>query len=798
MFPRVATIIAAMFAQAYGAAIAIIVGSVLVGRAVCALCGGPRRWGAAPLVGLSALLVLADAAIKLPGKAQTASVACIGAVLASVAFLVWNATRTPTRDAAPIPPRGFRYTLPGRVFRSVLWGDVVVTGVSLAGASIPFLANGRVGPGAGIDNDMAIHLLVAEALRSSRMAAIWNVLSGYPTGPHAVVAVVGTSADLPLDMVFTGLLLAVVALTAMAAADLLASEALWRRAIIGALCSLAYLVAAFYGEAAFKETIMAGLLLAFVLHLEQVSGEWAGATRPRRFGMTLPAGLLVAGAIYTYSYLGVAWMGATLAVWVVAEAVLKPALVRGWMSPRRLTSVLPWVAGFVALGVLALIPIAGDLRRFFKTVGVSPAGSGAVATGNLGNLFHPLSAAESLGVWWSGDFRLAPESVVHPGVLSAFALAALVFGFVWSVRRRGLVLPAAVVGSALIYLYSDRTQSPYVAAKALVIASPIVMALALRGLLSRPRAGPVVTALILGCAGLFCAAAAASSVTSLRFALLQAPEAARELGAFHHLTGDKPVLFLGIDDWAPWQLRASPVATLSNPTPTVGGAVIAPNKPFASAALDFDSVTAASLDNFEYVITTNNSFASQPPANFHLVARRRLYQLWRRSGPTPQFESIDTPGVPGAVLNCHVAVLRQVSQSPGVASIMATPLTFPGINLAPGGSGVVRLALPAGQWQLSAGYTSTVTTDFAAQGRRYSLPGYLGRPGSYFDIGPVTGKGVAYTVSLHIHAARPSFLTGDHPYMNITTIAATRIPDARQLVPLRQACGKYVDWFRLK
>ena len=103
MFPRVATIIAAMFAQAYGAAIAIIVGSVLVGRAVCAVCGGPRRWGAAPLVGLSALLVLADAAIKLPGKAQTASVVCIGAVLASAAFLVWHAAQDTGAGCGPDP-----------------------------------------------------------------------------------------------------------------------------------------------------------------------------------------------------------------------------------------------------------------------------------------------------------------------------------------------------------------------------------------------------------------------------------------------------------------------------------------------------------------------------------------------------------------------------------------------------------------------------------------------------------------------------------------------------------------------
>jgi hypothetical protein len=30
----------------------------------------------------------------------------------------------------------------------------------------------------------------------------------------------------------------------------------------------------------------------------------------------------------------------------------------------------------------------------------------------------------------------------------------------------------------------------------------------------------------------------------------------------------------------------------------------------------------------------------------------------------------------------------------------------------------------------------------------------------------------------------------------VYNIAATRLPDVRQIVPLREACGKYVDWFR--
>jgi hypothetical protein len=781
-----------VFGEAYGSALVIVAGSFLLGRAVCTACGGRGRWAGAPLIGLAALMVLADAAISLPGRGVTAAAVCTLAILVSAAVLLWR---------GPLRASTWRESVRSSTWRQSLrlpGGDLVVGGLALLGASVPFVANGRVGPGAGIDNDMAIHLLVAEALRSSRMAAIWNVLSsGYPTGPHSAVAAIGTAFDLPLIMVFTGLMLAVVVLTALSAGDLLAAEALWRRVVIGVLCSLTYLVAAFYGEGAFKETIMAGLLLGFVAHLEQVRARWGEATPPRRFALTLPAAVLVAGAIYTYSYLGVAWFGATLVVWVAAEAALAPRLARGWISLSNLAAAMPWAAGLLALGLIVLIPIAGDLHTFFNTLGVSPATT--ITTANLGNLLHPLPAIESLGVWWSPDFRQDPANILHAGELSGLALVAVVFGLVQAVRRRQLVLAAAVGACGLIWWYSDRTQSPYVTAKALVISSPVVMAIALRGLLTRWRGPRSTRALLLACGAAFCASAGYSSYRSLQSELVQAPEAGSELAAFHHVTGDATVLFLGVDDWAPWELRDSPVATLSDPTPTVGGAASPPNKPFLGGqSLDFDSVIPNDLDNFRYVITTNTSFASQPPANFHLLASRRLYLLWKRMGPTPQFESIEPPGAPGALLDCRVPILRHLSADPGEASLMAKPVTVPGINLAPGGAGLVRLPLPAGAWQLSVAYTSIVTTDFAVQGKRYSLPAFLGRPGSYFDVGSVTGEGVGSPIILRVSAERPSFLSGNLAYMDITRIAATRIPDVRRLVPLRQACGQYVDWFRLR
>ena len=783
--------LAAMFGQAYGAALVIIIASILLGRAICAVCGGRGRWAAAPLVGLAALMVLADAAIKLPGRADTAIAVCGVAVVTSAVFLLRRASLERAGS--------------GRSRRRLkaATGDLVVGGAALLGGSIPFVASGRVGPGAGYDNDMAVHLLIAEALRSARMEALWHRLlssaSGYPTGPHSVVAALGTAADLPLSMVFTGLLLAVVVLTAIAAGDLLAGEALWRRVTIGCLCSLTYLVAAYYGEGAFKETIMAGLLLGFVLQLEQLRSRWPGATERGRFGLTLPAGLLAAGAIYDYSYPGLVWFVGTLVVWLAAEAAFQPRLARRWISRPNSAAVAQWGAGFVALAAIVVIPIASDLAGFVNTAG------GPV--GKLGNLDHSLSPYEALGVWWSSDFRLDPVNGFHAGELSLLALAAVVFGLVWSVRRRQLVLPAAVAASALIWVYSNHSEGPYVAAKALVIASPIAMAVALRALLGRWYGSRSMQALALTGAAALCAAAGYSSYRSLQTTPVQAPEAGRELAAFHHVIGDETVLFLGIDDWAPWQLRDSPVSTLSFPSPSVRRnapdaqrlvpGVSPPNKPFAGAALDFNSVIPSGLDSFSYVITTNTSFASQPPPNFHLVASRRLYQLWRRVGLTPPYASIDQPGVPGAVLDCHSPAGRRLAASPGVASLMTQPMMFRGVELAPGGAADVPLPLPAGRWELSIGYTSTVTMDFAAQGRRYAMPAYVGRPGPFFTVGSVTGSGVSSPVTWRISAHRPSFLTGNAPYASVPLIVATRIPDVRRFVPLRRACGEYVDWFRL-
>ena len=110
------------------------------------------------------------------------------------------------------------------------------------------------------------------------------------------------------------------------------------------------------------------------------------------------------------------------------------------------------------------------------------------------------------------------------------------------------------------------------------------------------------------------------------------------------------------------------------------------------------------------------------------------------------------------------------------------------------------VALPPGEWELSIQYTRArpLTLHLSAQGHRWTMPAYLGRPGPFFRVGAVRGKGMSSPVMLELSADRPSSITGDGDIMfaNAYNIAATRIPDSRFVVPIARACGRYVDWYR--
>ena len=194
----------------------------------------------------------------------------------------------------------------------------------------------------------------AEGLRSSTMASLYPLPDGYPLAPHALMAALATVTGIPMDEVLNGLLIAVGVLTALTALGLLARLPAVARAAGAALVAFAYLPAAYYGQGAFKETLMALFVLAFTAVLADAR---TGDAR-RWLSAGVPAGLLAAGGVQVYSYLAVGWFAALTAAWLAAELALGGH--RGVRSRAR--AALPavaWAIGAaVAVFVVAVAPQA--------------------------------------------------------------------------------------------------------------------------------------------------------------------------------------------------------------------------------------------------------------------------------------------------------------------------------------------------------------------------------------------------------------------------------------------------------
>jgi hypothetical protein len=608
---------------------------------------------------------------------------------------------------------------------------------------------------------------------------------------------------LSLDYVFDGLLVVILPIMAVTAAAAFVETALWRRALIGLLVAVAYLAAAFYGEASFKEPLVALMLLGFVVYARELTR--AGSTRRTSVGWLLaciPAGLLVDAAIDTYSDVAVGWFAAFLVFWAAGELLARPSLLRApamhWGTLRR-GLLVALGAGLLVLVVLA--PTAGRIITYAQVLGTSPAASGAIAKSMLGNLAGPLSPYEALGVWLQPDFRFVPANAFHAGELAAAALVVFGFGLLWSLRRRDIALPALVVACAAVYWYSHHTQSPYVAAKTLMIASPAVMLVTARGLLTgrEEDAGPRRWLVLRTLCGLaFALAALFSSSLVLRASHVMPQEQVNELAALRPLVGTKPTLFLGNDDFVGWELHGVDLAYFddaSTLTPAIE--LTGLSEPWTyGQPLDFDSIPATQLDRFRYVITTSGAYASEPPSNFRLVRAERLYDLWERHGSTPARTLLPSPGAPGAVVDCRTATGRRLSHRDGTAATFAPPVSAGALPFVPAGtSAATTIALPKGKWNISISYNSSETLLVSIGATQFTMPANLARPGPFYAVGTVASSG-RRALSVGVYEVHPSRLASSQDIGVVSALVATRDPDPQSLVPLAKSCGRYVEWYQ--
>jgi hypothetical protein len=76
------------------------------------------------------------------------------------------------------------------------------------------------------------------------------------------------------------------------------------------------MVASYFAQGSFKETIQALYVLAFALALREASQNPTWRQLPLRF---VPAALLAVGSVYTYSFPGLIWLIGTAIIWLVIE-----------------------------------------------------------------------------------------------------------------------------------------------------------------------------------------------------------------------------------------------------------------------------------------------------------------------------------------------------------------------------------------------------------------------------------------------------------------------------------------------
>jgi hypothetical protein len=750
----------------YGTTAFLCLGSLVVGDGVLRVCGYPARAQLAPAVGLSSLVVIASAVLWLPGHRTTAGV-ILALVTAAGAVAAIRARVRPTATA------------------------LATAAVTLLAVSIPFAVNRHVGIfGVSIDDDFAAHFTWASSLYTSLPGA--DVFPDYPLGPHSLAASLAGLFGTTVEPPFTAILLSAPVLVALSAQAVLRDVPPLARVVGGVLVGLPYLVAGHLGEGSFKELTMGLIVIGIALTIRQLEheGEWTG----RR---ALAPGVMLGAALLIYGRAGLLWPAAGAVLWALAT-LARARLVPTVETLRRAAAVIG-----VAL-LCALLCSLSELTRLLSF-------SGGVPGGNVPTYPSPF---EVLGVWFSGDFRATPADVFQTGLLVGLALALAVYALVWWLRRGDFAIPMAAVGSLLVYVVVRDRTGPYLTSKALVLAAPATMLALVVPLADACRAdlkvsvGRIVAAL----AGVaFAAAALWSSGFALRYARVGSNEHEAELTAIRSIVRGKPTLDLVPDDFALWNLRG---AKLSSPTPysSVAAVPFTLRRPLAfNGDLDFDSVAPASLDSFDYIVTTTSKYASAVPSNWQLVASSRNFALWGRKGNTVPRSILGTDGeAPGAILDCSTAEGRALSRSVGKAAVWSTPPIGPSVGWQIGGAplpssppGVVgaasgstltqTLALPPGRWEISLPYQSPADLYLIAGNLRVVLPSNLTNYGAYWRAGEVTSTGRPIAVSLRLQQMR---FDAAQQFTAVGGLVAVRLPRQVTEIPLQRACGKYVDWYR--
>jgi hypothetical protein len=739
---------------------AVCFAALFLGQAVLRLAGATEWNWLAPPVGLAAMMLAATPTVHVPGR--TVTMAILLAVLA-IAAAVWCLRSPPHRP----PLSGLLAALP-----------VVVL------VAMPFLAAGRGGIlGVTVNNDMAVHLVFVEGYVSAAVTAVTPLPHDYPLGPHALAALLTTGLGTKADFAFSGVTMALPVISAWTVLAVVRRASWFGKAVAATVVGLPFLVAAYYGQGSFKEVAQAGFVLAVALSL-------SGCGPRLGRGRWVPLALLIGGVISVFSLPGLPWPLAFIGLWAAGQLAILAWRRRLRELPGIVRRELPALG--IGLGVLVavLLPQAQRMAEFLALRD----GSG-IAVDNYGNLVAPLSGWQALGIWDVADFRLTASPAFIGGVLSFFVLALVLFGSYWALRRGRWLLPLAAAGALLIWKLSDNSQSPYVTAKALVVASPLLLLVAVLPLVDREEgrrkhwawlAVPLLgLVLFLRVAG--------DDLRTLRWSPVGPTDHARQVQSFRAPIDGGRTLFLGGSEFITWELAGVPAQPVALATLPI--LPLRPQKDWEGGqAMDFDTVRAATLNEYEWILSYRDPVASEPPPQLRLVRASDDYQLWKRVGKVRERSTLAEGEWPGGLLRCGSEDGRAVLAGGGVAAVRPAPIVAPVEPVAAGETGSVGLRLPAGSWDLTMPYMSPQPVRVTAPGLDVVLPANLDRAGPRFPVGRITlRRDRPLSIEFQVEETP---LTPSTAVAALNYVAITPADSAPRVVPIERACGKYVDWYR--
>ena len=508
----------------YAAVLAVCLASLATGQAAIALCG-VRRWSwLAPAVGLALLCAICWGTVRLPGNGLVPAILVPVLAIAAVLYL-----RGRLEDGGDALRAGWPVAL-----------------LALAATALPFVAEGHFGIlGTSFNPDMSQHLLAADRLAHGEGSQLLH--QGYPLGPHAIVVALSKGLGIGLVQGFTGLTIAISVLASLTTLAVFRDHPPLLRIPAALVVGLSYMVASYFAQGAFKETLEAFFFLAFVLSLREASTNPSWRDLPLRF---VPAALLAVGSVYTYSFPGLIWLFGAAAIWALTQLVV---------ARHRSSAVVRPVLWASLLFAVLIAPELGRMIDFHSFETFDPNGPG------LGNLFGQISPFEALGIWPSGDFRLSPGDGAVPALGyflgAAFASILLFFGAIVCWRRRETALLSGLAAAALAYAAARFGGTPYTAAKAVEIGAPLAALVIVLPLLRRP-----VTWLYLLAAG-------ACSLLALANAPVGPTSYSPALTGLRHDVGEGPTLVLASRQllenehgvpYISWELRGGRVCIQSS------------------------------------------------------------------------------------------------------------------------------------------------------------------------------------------------------------------------------------------